>query len=119
MSKPAAGAFLVPGAKAEKAENRFVFRVPGEKQDRSLPLLRHIKASYRRRLSEVSRRLKDGSVSEDTRALARLEGESIQFEIIEDCCPGLTDVVSSDQLEAIITAWGEASGTSVGESSAS
>ena len=112
MTKPAAGAFLVPGAKADKAENRFIFRLPGEKQDRSMPLLKHIKASYRRRLSEVSRRLKDENSS-------RLEAEAIQFEIIEDCCPGLTDVVSSDQLEAIITAWGEASGTSVGESSAS
>lgn len=119
MTKPAAGAFLVPGAKADKAENRFVFRIPGEKQDRSMPLLKHIKASYRRRLSEVSRRLKDENLSEDARALARLEAESIQFETIEDCCPGLTDVVSSDQLEAIITAWGEASGTTVGESSAS
>lgn len=119
MSKPAAGAFLVPGAKADKAENRFIFRIPGEKEDRSLPLLKHIKASYRRRLTEVSRRLKDESASEDAQALARLEAEAIQFETIEDYCPGLTDAVSSDQLEAIITAWGEASGTSVGESSAS
>lgn len=119
MSKPAAGAFLVPGAKADKAENRFVFRIPGEKEDRSMPLLKHIKASYRRRLSEVSLCLKDESISEEARTLARLEAEAIQFEIIEDCCPGLTDAVSSDQLEAIIAAWGEASGTSVGESSAS
>lgn len=119
MSKPAAGAFLVPGAKAEKTENRFVFRIPGEKEDRSMPLLKHIKASFRRRLSEVSLRLKDENSSEEVKALSRLEAEAIQFEIIEDCCPGLTDAVSSDQLEAIITAWGEASGTSVGESSAS
>lgn len=119
MSKPAAGAFLVPGAKSEKAENRFVFRVPGEKEDRSLPLLRHIKASYRRRLSDVSRRLKDEHLSEDALVAARLEAEAIQFEIVEDACPGLTDAVTSDQLEAIIEAWGEASGTSVGESSAS
>ena len=47
MTKPAAGAFLVPGAKADKAENRFVFRIPGEKQDRSMPLLKHIKAPLR------------------------------------------------------------------------
>lgn len=119
MTKPAAGAFLVPGAKADKAENRFIFRLPGEKEDRSMPLLKHIKASYRRRLSEAARRLKDESLSDDARALARLEAESIQFETIEDYCPGLTDAVSSDQLEAIITAWGEASGASVGESSAS
>lgn len=119
MSKPAAGAFLVPGAKADKAENRFVFRIPGEKEDRSMPLLKHTKASYRRRMSEVSRRLKDESISEGARTLARLEAEALQFEIIEDYCPGLTDAVSSDQLEAIISAWGEASGASVGESSAS
>ena len=119
MTKPAAGAFLVPGAKADKAENRFIFRLPGEKEDRSMPLLRHIKASYRRRLSEVSRRLKDENSSEDAQALARLEAEAIQFEIIEDCCPGLTDVVPATSWRRIITAWGEASGTSVGESSAS
>ena len=34
MTKPAACAFLVPGAKADKAENRFIFRLPGEKEDR-------------------------------------------------------------------------------------
>ena len=45
MTKPAAGAFLVPGAKADKAENRFIFRLPGETEDRSMPLLKHIKAS--------------------------------------------------------------------------
>ncbi len=118
MTKPAAGAFLVPGAKANKAD-RFVFRIPGEKEDRSMPLLKHIKASYRRRLSEVSRRLRDESISKEAQTLARLDAEAIQFEIIEDCCPGLTDAVSSDQLEAIVTAWGKASGTSVGESSAS
>ena len=119
MSKPAAGTFLVPGAKADKAENRFVFRVPGEKEDRSMPLLKHIKASYRRRLTEVSRRLKEETATEEARTIARLEAEAIQFETIEEYCPGLTDVVSSDQLEAIIDAWGKASGASVGESSAS
>ena len=84
MTKPAAGAFLVPGAKADKAENRFIFRLPGEKEDRSMPLLKHIKASYRRRLSEVSRRLKDENSSEEAQALARLEAEACAARMAAD-----------------------------------
>lgn len=108
-------AFIVPAPKSKKSANRFTFTLPGETEERSLPRLTHLRADHKRRLAEVALRMRD----EATQTEAALEGEILMGDIMEEECPGLLELLTSDQQEALIAAWQEASGTTVGESSAS
>lgn len=105
-------AFQVPTARDE----RFYFRVPGEDTDRSLPLMTSLPAGTRHKMATIAGRLAASDDSEETRVALGLEAEEMQHDLVSEQCPGLLDVVTGDQLDAIIAAWGEASGqVSLGE----
>lgn len=106
------GAYVVPQSSGKE---RFEFRLPGEKKNRSLPYMSDISAVYRHRLTQISRALSKAE-TEDERTDAGIEAEDLQFEMLENYCPGITSKVTGEQLDAIITAWAEASDSpSVGE----
>ena len=103
--------FKVPAA----AGKRFYFRVPGEDKDRYLPLMTSLPARVRHRLASIASRVAAADTPEEKAAVG-LEAEELQHDMVEEECPGLLDVVTGDQLDAIITAWGQASGgASLGE----
>lgn len=105
-------AFQVPTAGGK----RFYFRVPGEDTDRSLPLMMSLPASTRHKMATIAGRLAAADDSEQARVALGLEAEAMQHDLVSEQCPGLLDVVTGDQLDAIIAAWGEASGQgSLGE----
>ena len=105
-------AFQVPAAGGK----RFYFRVPGEDTDRSLPLMMSLPASTRHKMATIAGRLAAADDSEQARVALGLEAEAMQHDLVSEQCPGLLDVVTGDQLDAIIAAWGEASGQgSLGE----
>lgn len=105
-------AFQVPEAR----EERFYFRVPGEDEDRSLPLMSSLPARTRHQMAVIAGRLAAADDSKEARATLGLEAEEMQNDLVSQECPGLLDVVTGDQLDAIIMAWGEASGQeSLGE----
>ena len=93
--------FKVPAAVGE----RFYFRVPGEDRDRSLPLMTSLQARVRHRLASIASRVAAADTPEEKAAVG-LEAEDLQHDMVEEECPGLLDVVTGDQLDAIIAAWG-------------
>jgi len=111
--------FKVPESKASIAQNRFEFELPtGEKF--SLPKMQYISTDIRERMQRTSVPLKriidEGGQPTPEQTI---EVQAIQRELFEKYAPGLYELVTDDQLTAIQQAWQEASGISVGESSAS
>lgn len=97
--------FEVPKSKASLKQNRFEFNFPGEKKTYSLPLIKFLPPWLALRFKEAT------DVDEQTfRDL---------FDVIapgEDLFAKFDD---SEQFEAFMSAWGEASGVTLGESEAS
>lgn len=95
-------AFAVPASKASIKQNRFEFTLPGDRTTKySMPKLQYLKPSV---LS-----LLDGKDKTD-----------VVVGLLEEYAPGvLGQLESMEQLTALYEAWAEASGISVGESSAS
>jgi hypothetical protein len=94
--------FQVPPSKASVKQNRFEFTMPSDpKKSLSLPLLKYLKPTL----------------------IAQLDkGEKIDVikGLLDAYLPGLFDKFDDfDQVTALYEAWAEASGISVGESSAS
>ncbi len=93
----------MPKSKASIAQNRFEFRLPGEKKVRSVPLLKYLKPSLAMEFEEL----------DEKQAVRRL------FEAVypgEDLFAKFDDV---EQFTAWLQAWGDASGVDLGESPAS
>lgn len=113
-------AFIVPASKAKRKANRFAFRLPGEKADRTLPRIQDLRGDYKARLAEIARASADVD-SEDKEAKARLNLDQsiLTTDILEEECPGLLKQLTGDQLDALLAAWRDFSGVTEGESSAS
>lgn len=112
--------FEVPASKASIDQNQFKLKLPGSKKVWSLPKLQYINSDLRLRMQEASvplKRLIDEGGKPD--AAQALEVQQIQRELFDRYAPGLYAECSDDQINAIMGAWQEASGISLGESSAS
>lgn len=112
--------YEVPASKASLKQNTFEFKVPGERKVRALPLLKYLPMGMNSRMAEAA-----GPVQAAQRAGRKptpdelRELGSIQMELFNKYSPGLVDAVDAEQLGAIMIAWQEASGITVGESPAS
>jgi hypothetical protein len=93
--------FTVPASKASIKQNRFEFKMPGDRSTYSVPKLQFVKPSLVLQL--------DGNKKAD---IVRL--------LLDHYVPDLTEKFESiEQLVALYEAWAEASGITPGESSAS
>lgn len=112
--------YEIPASKASIAQNRFKFKIPGEKKVYDLPLQQYINADLRDRLGKaaaVVMRYKD-STDEPTPEESALV-QAISREVLEHYVPDLYSKLDNDQVNELAKAWGEASKVSMGESSAS
>jgi len=93
--------YSVPAPQASIKQNRFEFTLPGSKKVYSVPKLQFVKPSLALSFGELS----------------EVQVANLLFnEYLPDVFPLLED---STQLEALLSAWKEASGIGVGESEAS
>lgn len=109
--------YEVPASKASQKQNQFIFKVPGERKERSLPLLKYTPVGYRNRLAALAKPIttaKDAGREPDRADLEALG--LFQLEMLDRYSPGLTDAMDDGQLAALLGAWQEASTVSVGES---
>jgi len=91
--------YEVPETKADEAENRFEFSLPGAKEKFSIPLAKYLSPEM--------------AVVIATDPLGTKK-------VIEEYAPGAWALFrGKDQLDHFIAAWREASGISLGESQAS
>jgi hypothetical protein len=112
--------FEVPASKASHKQNQFEFKVPGEKKKRTLPQLKFLPIGIRTKLAEAGRPIaaaQEAGVKPETADLERMG--TLQLELLEKHSPGISDVLDTEQLGALLVAWQEASGITVGESQAS
>lgn len=111
--------FQVPASKASIKQNQWSFTLPtGEKF--TVPKMQYLNADIRQRMARIGADLKriiDEGGKPNPQQVAELQ--TVQRELLEKYAPGIYTLVSDDQIEAIFSAWQEASGISVGESSAS
>lgn len=112
-------AFEVPASKASIKQNQFTFKLPsGEKF--TLPKMQFISSDLRERMQRASLPIKAAiDAGDQADPAAQVEAAMIQRELFEKYAPGLYELVSDDQIQAIQQAWQEASGISLGESSPS
>jgi hypothetical protein len=110
--------FQVPESKAN--DNLFEFSIPGSEKVWALPKLQYLRASQAEELTGVTAKIRRVG-AEKAKKDPALVGEisDIQRKIVEQYCPGLYDLVTNDQLGALMEAWQEASTVSLGESSPS
>jgi hypothetical protein len=109
--------FQVPKSKASIRQNQFPFRVPGEKKDRTLPLMQYLNAETRHRFSQSSA-LAQAAGDDITPDMVAAAGQ-LQYDLIEQHHPGLHKLLDGDQIDALVAAWVEASSVTPGESPAS
>lgn len=119
--------FKVPASKASIKQNQFEFEleVPGsngkKKSKRfTLPKMQYISSDLRERMQRTSIPLKaaiDAGIEPDP--ADAVEASKIQRELFEKYAPGLYELVTDDQIQALQAAWQEASGITLGESSPS
>lgn len=113
-------AFEVPASKASIKQNQFEFKVPGERKMRTLPKVKYLPVGLRNKLAAAGRPImaaKDAGRDPDPADLEVLG--SLQLDLLEEHSPGVTDLLDSEQLGALLIAWQEDSGITVGESQAS
>lgn len=112
--------YEVPASKASQKQNVFEFKVPGEKKVRTLPLLKYLPMGMNSRMADAAGPIQAAQKAGRKPAPEELHAlGSIQMEILNKYSPGLVDNVDAEQLGAVMVAWQEASGISVGESPAS
>lgn len=93
--------FQVPASKASVKQNRFEFTFPGSKEVHSIPLMKFLKPAVALRLNGMS--------EADAGLL-----------LLNDLLPDvINEFEDTEQLEAFVNAWSEASGVTPGESPAS
>lgn len=95
--------FSVPEPKSADNANRFEFTLPGDDQVWSVPLLKYLPLELAERLM----------VARGTRAFLPLFGDH------RAALGKKVRTLSLDQIDALVKAWGDASGVTVGESGAS
>jgi len=111
--------YEIPASRASLKQNVFEFKVPGERKNRSLPLMQYTPLGFRTKLESLARPIQAAQKAgedpdvEDLRALGNM-----QLEMLEKYSPGLTDLLDDEQMAALLKAWQEASRISVGESRA-
>jgi len=111
--------FEVPASKASIEQNQFKFKVPGEKGKRSLPLLKFLPIGLRSKLAEAAGPIAAAQKADRKPDTADLEKiGTLQLALLEKYSPGVSDLLDTDQLGALLVAWQEASGVTVGESAA-
>ena len=94
--------YEVPASKASIDQNLWSFKMPGDRKTYKVPKLQFMKPSLMREM--------DATLNKIDRVYA----------LLENYHPGLVDKFDGlDQVEAFYGAWAEASGLTVGESSAS
>lgn len=93
----------VPKSKASIKQNRFEFRLPGEKKIRSVPLLQYVRPALALEFEDL----------DEKQAVRRLFDEVYPK---EDLFAKFDD---TEQFQAWLEAWGDASGVDLGESLAS
>lgn len=93
--------YEIPKSKASIGQNRFEFRFPDSDRVHSVPLLKYLKPSLAMQIVESS--------------------EMVGARMLLDTYLGETfeDFEDSEQLQAFMAAWQEASGIALGESQAS
>lgn len=112
--------FEVPASKASFKQNQFEFKVPGERKGRTLPLLKFLPIGLRSKLSDAAQPIAAAQEAGREASPAELEKlGTLQLDLLEKYSPGVIDVLDNDQLGALLVAWQEASGITVGESPAS
>lgn len=84
-----------------------MFQLEGCDEVWSLPLMGSLPVKTVREMTKMSK-LKDD-----------VEATNAAIDLFDGLCPGLTDIVTIDQLAEVMRAWGDASGISMGESKAS
>lgn len=93
--------FQIPVSQASIEQNRFSFQMPGDSKVYSIPLLRYLRPAFVRDLKGMSE-------------------QDVIFALLDEFGLDLSDKFEDlDQIGALYTAWGEASGISMGESSGS
>ncbi len=119
--------FQVPASKASINQNRFEFELDipaangkSKKRKFSLPKMQFVSSDVRHRMQRVGVKIdslqKEGETVDPA---LQVEAAEIQRELIEKYAPGLYELVTDDQLQAIQEAWQEASNIGLGESSPS
>lgn len=111
--------FEIPASKASIKQNQFEFKVPGEKKTRSLPLLKFLPIGLRGKLADAAKPIaaaQEAKREPNEEDLGKLG--ALQLELLDKYSPGLVDLLDNDQLGALLVAWQEASGVTVGESAA-
>lgn len=109
--------FEVPASRASIKQNQFEFKVPGERKTRTLPLLKFVPVGYRDRLQRLAEPIREAQAAGETPSNEVLAAfGSFQIDLLEKYAPGLTDLMDDEQLAALLKAWTQASGVSVGES---
>ncbi|MBP1241745.1 hypothetical protein ABID92_000427 [Frigoribacterium sp. PvP120] len=94
--------FEVPPSKASIDQNQWSFKMPGDRKTYKVPKLQFMRPSLMRQMDATSNRI------------------DRVYALLEHYHPGLVDHFEGlDQIEAFYGAWAEASGLTVGESSAS
>lgn len=95
--------YQVPPSKASIKQNQFEFKLPGDRKTYSIPKLQYLKPS-------LIDRFEDGSTPKT----------DLLRSIFDHYHPGLWESFDDlDQARGFFDAWGEASGITAGESSAS
>lgn len=95
--------FTIPEPLSADTANRFTFTIPGDDAEWSVPLLRFLPMALAESLLTARR----------TSAFLALFGPE------DEPLGAAIRTLTPDQFEALIKAWGEASGVTVGESPAS
>lgn len=110
--------FEVPAAKASLEQNKFKFKIPGEKKMYSLPYAQYLTNGLKDPLVDAVRKIAPLVEAGKQDQISPEEALAIQAcyrTIFERYAPGAFDLMDKDQAEALIEAWQEASNTSVGK----
>ena len=118
--------YKVPASKASYKQNQFEFEIDYERNGKTktkkftVPKMQYLSSDIRERMQRVGASIKTAIDTGAEPSPAEIaEASSIQRELFDKYAPGLYELCSDDQIEAINEAWQEASGISVGESSPS
>ena len=99
---------------------KFRFRAPGEKKIRELPNINRIPIGARLGLAEAAKPLAEAQKrGRDPRPEDVAAAAEAQVKLLERFSPGVLDLIDETQAAALMKAWAEHSGISMGESSGS
>ncbi|ALY08861.1 tail assembly chaperone [Arthrobacter phage Galaxy] len=107
--------FEVPASQASIKQNQFEFKIPGERKGRSLPKMEFLPLGIRNRMAQAAKPLQAAEEAGRKPSDDELEAMGqVQLDLLERYSPGVTDALDETQLSALLVAWQEASGISVG-----